>query len=536
MNAVDIEALFHQILVQIARQTQSPCGKVPRSYLFDKKSASHRMRHPPGSNLPDGRPTLLSMSNLEILFSEMPSDIRETLFPRPYDLGNRIPVARPSTKALKEEMQLEGSSAATVHGFQSTRKAIYELTGHQFDEYLKANPSKALKVMKTLMLLKECSFSHAFNFLRAPDKTTIPSFEVADSYAILNEYAISRTAYLNDMKAHLRLEIPVLRRAEIDFAYGHARDKLDRAENAILFTIKKLSKNNERRYQKYMSIAATVFETLSPPVSEERPLLPLDEQLYIHCSSLEFLNFAAAWPSVYIEQTPTRPLKTFDLQAAGLVDPDKGPRLCLEGLSEYVNERRDELLLALTHSLGEEVSAEALAESVALSKSLLSLWAAYRTEHRRRAFEDDFWFDPIMAFLALATVLHQKLHPTTDFEPFWHGKKTISGSLIAALQNYKFSHKPQDNVVPEAFTRVWLHHLDWFAHSLSGLLPVYETRLMITRHLMEGLLPFIRHHDTRLLRERMDEYRRLPQLIESKILEEEAASAVRPDYRQRYYW
>lgn len=512
------------VLAHIARITNTPPGKVPQSYLFDSAFARHRLSREGEPTTPDGRPTLYANSNLDALFDGMMPDIRKDLFPAEYDLGNDQVVATPSKGDLLKEMQREGYSTATEYGFQSTRKAIAGFTGHHFDEYFRADPSKSLKVQKRMMVLKEGSFSHAFDFLRAPAESSVGSFEVTDWHALQDDFAVSRVAFLADMKAHLRLEIPFDRRIQIDCAYSAARQEMNKVENSILRAIKKTSRGNLQRYQKHLLIANDTLNKLSTPALENQPLLPLDEQMYIHCSGLEFLNYAAAWPTVYKERSPALRLKTFSLQTAGLVDSDHGPALRLHQLPSYIQERKPQLLLALTQSLGSEVTEKQLTEAVSLSQSLLRIWASGRYG-RDAAITGDFDFHPVPAFVALVAVLHQKMYPVTDFQPFWHGKKSISGSLIAALEKYRFSEFAKDNTTAEAFTRVWQHHFMWFAHSFHGALPAYETKLAITRQLIKGLVPFVRYHDTALLAKRLDEYHRLPGIIVNEIDQVEAATA-----------
>jgi hypothetical protein len=537
------ERTIEEVLAQIARITNTAYGQVPRSYLFDQAYAGHRMSREGEPSSPGDGPTKYFESNLRVLFDQMSPEIRDALFPGirhalfpgQFNLGNGIEATAPTKNDLLIEMQREGSTTATEYGFQSTRKAIAGFTGHHFDAYFKAAPSKALKVQKTVMLLKESSFSHAFDFLQAPKDGDVGSFEVADSLALQDEYAVSRVAFLADMKEHLRLEIPLARRVEIDITYGFAREKLNATENAILKVLKAASKGSLQRYLRYLSITEGVLNELSAPSFIKQPFLPLDEQMYIHCSSLEFLNYAAAWPSVYRDRTPTWRLRTLNLQAAGLVDPDHGPRLRIEDLPIYIDRREQRLLLALNETLALEVSARQLAEAVVPSQALLQLWAAYRSSDGWSTIDNGFDFSPVQAFVALVAVIHQKLNPTTDFQPFWHGKKTISGSLIAALENYRFSAQAKDNVVPEAFTRVWDHHFQWFTHSFHSMLPIYESRLSITRGLTVGLLPFIRHHDTNLLVKRFAEYDRLPDVIANQIAQSEAAAVSRPYYGPRRY-
>lgn len=520
---------------EIAQRTGEPVGEVPRSYLFESRFANHRLeRNQIGYEI-DGELRFKFISNLQFLLGNVDEHQRKRLFPGPFDLGSDTPISAPTKEALTIEMQKLGYKSATVESFRTAKEQIAKFTGHHFDTHLRNAPLKSLKVLKTIMELKEYSFRHVYKFLTPPQHGDAGSLEVVHSHPLQDDAAVERVAFLADLKAHLGLEIPAERRQEIDNLYDPIRD----AANEVVKELNKVAAQYASgNFVRFELCLREVLKTLSElPAGElnSQPLLPLDEAMYIHCSSLEFLNYAVAQRPIYFEYSPNVKAKRLGLQIEGMPDFGNGPQLHIEAVSEFAKGNKTMLLSAIEQTLGYKPDAMFFDKALGLATTVLRMSKAYGSQPGAFVLLHGFWTDPISCVAALAAIYHQKHNPTKGFKPSWHGRKNISDNVLSALEAMKLSPNPCDNDVPEAFTRFWDHQFKWFNHALSGALDIYLLKLEVNQAVVDRLEPLLRQHDTKALAKRLEELRALPNTLDAKLKVAKKSSS-KPDYRPKTFY
>lgn len=517
---MSFEFKFHskeKLFGEIARWTGEPVGEVPRTYLFESRFANHRLERSQVAYKIDGETHLKFISNLQFLLGNLDEHQRKRLFPGPFDLGTDTPASDPTKEALTIEMQKLGYKSATVEGFRTAKEQIAKFTGHHFDTHVRNDPLKSLKVLKTIMELKEHSFRHVYKFLTPPQQDDGGSLEVVDSHPLQDDAAVERVAFLADLQAHLALELPAERRQEIDNLYDQIRDAAGKVVTELTKVAAQCAGGNFARFELYLREALNTLSELSTPEFNSQPLLPLDEAMYIHCRSLEFLNYAVAQRPIYFDYSPNVKAKRLGLQIEGLPDFGNGPQLRIEAVPEFAKSNETMLLSAIEQTLGYKPDPMFFNKAIGLATTVLRMSKAFGSPPGAFVLLHGFWTDPISCVAALAAVYHQKHNPTKGFRPNWHGRKNISDNVLSALEAIKLSPNPRDNDVPEAFIRFWDHQFKWFNHALSDALGIYLLKLEVNQAVVDGLEPFLRHHDTKALAKRLAEIRALPDALAAKI-------------------
>lgn len=521
---------------EIARRTGEPVDEVPRSYLFEPRFANHRLERSQVGYEIDGEPHFKFISNLRFLLDNVDEHQHKRLFPGPFDLGSDTPAPDPTKEALTIEMQKLGYTSATVEGFRSAKEQIAKFTGHHFDTHLRNDPLKSLKVLKTIMELKEHSFRHVYKFLTPPQQGDAGSFEVVDSHPLQDDAAVERVAFLADLQAHLALEIPVERRQEIDNLYDPIRDAAGEVVTELNKVVAQYADGNFARFELYLREALKTLSGLPAPEFNSQPLLPLDEAMYIHCRSLEFLNYAVAQRPIYFDYSPNVKAKRLGLQIEGLPDFGNGPQLRIEAFPDFAKGNETMLLSAIEQTLGYKPDPMFFDKAAGLASTVLRMSKAFESQPGAFVLLHGFWTNPISCVAALATVYHQKHNPTKGFKPNWHGRKNISDNVLSALEAIKLSPNPRDNDVPEGFIRFWNHQFKWFNHALSGALGIYLLKLEVNQAVVDGIEPFLRHHDTKALGQRLAEIRALPDTLAAKLQAAKEPPAQKPDYRPKTFY
>lgn len=525
-----------QLFGEIARRTGEPVGEVPRSYLFESRFAIHRLERSQVGYEIDGELHFHFISNLQFLLGNVNKRQCKRLFPGPFDLGGDTPASDPTKEALMIEMQKLGFKSATVEGFRTAKEQIAKFTGHHFDTHLRNAPLKTLKVLKTIMELKEHSFRHVYKFLTPPKHGDAGSFEVVESHPLQDDAAVERVAFLADLKAHLALEIPLERRQEIDNLYGPIRDAGQTVVAELQKVAKKYAGDNCALFELHLREALKTLSELPVPEFNSQPLLPLDEAMYIHCSSLEFLNYAVAQRPIYFDYSPNIKVKRFGLQIEGLPDFGDGPQLRIEEFPKFAKNNETMLLSAIEQTLGYKPDAMFFDKAVELALTVLRMSKAFEPQQGAFALVHGFWTNPFSCVAALTAVYHQKHNPTKGFKPNWHGRKNISDNVLSALEAIKLSPNPRDNYVPEGFSRFWGHQFKWFSHALVDGLDIYLLKLEVNQAVLDRLEPFLRHHDTKVLAQRQAEIRALPAALETKLQAAQKPPAQKPDYRSKPWY
>lgn len=521
---------------EIARRTGEAVGEVPRCYLLESRFANHRLERSQVGYEIDGEIRFKFISNLQFLLDNVDKHQRKKLFPGPFDLGSDTPASDPTKEALTIEMQKLGYKSATVEGFRTAKAQLAIFSGHHFDTHFRNDPLKSLKVLKTIMELKEHSFRHVYKFLTPPQHRGAGSLEVVDSHPLQDDAAVERVSLLADLQAHLALDIPVERRQKIDNLYDPIRDVAGEVVTELNKVVAQYADGNFAQFELFLREALNTLSELPAPEFNSQPLLPLDEAMYIHCRSLEFVNYAVAQRPIYFDYSPNVKAKRLGLQIEGLPDFGNGPQLHIEAFPEFAKGNETMLLNAIEQTLKYRPDPIFFEKAVGLATSVLRLSKSFGSKPGAFVLLRGFWTDPISCVAALAAVYHQKHNPTKGFKPNWHGRKNISDNVLSALEAIKLSPNPRDNDVPEGFIRFWDHQFKWFNHALSGALGIYLLKLEVNQAVLDQLEPFLRHYDTNALAQRLAEIRALPDALAAKLQAAKKPPEQKPDYRPKTFY
>ena len=143
---------FNKFFVASLQEELEGVDPFSSEYLFDRKYAQHRSEREMLGVPPRLR------SRLSFLLRDcMTDDRRENIFTGPYDLGNMKTVSREDNtyEKLMSALYSDRKEGIEVNDiFETIDKGIHRITGRKRHEYFKIDKSTALKVIKTLDLLR----------------------------------------------------------------------------------------------------------------------------------------------------------------------------------------------------------------------------------------------------------------------------------------------------------------------------------------------------------------------------------------------
>jgi hypothetical protein len=516
-------AAVKEMLLQSIDELPGLKGKgLCREYLLGRQYAAHRIGRVVGPK---------SRNVLQFLLDSPEEDERLRLYPENFDLGNMHSSGPATLAALKHELEPDKDkrTSALENFFRSARDHIPALTGHELAEYMELDSRKTLKVIKLLYQLNASTPVQLFSFLKPPSAARDASFEVATSHPIEHDKAVSATVLLADLTTQLAVELSPETRDDIEDLYVTLREKIDGIESGILRVAMQRSGGKAARLEKLLALVRDMLarQALVDDNSAGRQLLPLDEQLCLHCHGLEFLNYAQAHRDLVTMPAlaGTTPI------GANIASLDSAVLKYIKGrvnrpeipLSKFVPfaQSHDQLLIAiLSDYLGHKVRPSDYKEAVPLALRLIEIWVARVPGSGLLDLANDAIVQPMSLLAALAAVCHQQIEPT-QYYPYWHAQPNDRGNVISALG--KIDMRNFGSRVPEGFMRFWDHQIKWHGHALFGQQAIYEHKLAITQHFVVAFEHPVRSQNTDLLRKRIQDYAQLP-LRAAELLDQAVAN------------
>jgi hypothetical protein len=505
------------LLQQAAEAVGRPGAGLTRDYIFEPAYAAERSL---GAVLGRPRKTVL-----QYIFDQIDSDERDRVFPDPFDLGNLKAPKNPTKAALRAE--LEGSSDLDreededpENALRYIKEAIGTLTGHHYDAYFEKDPGKSLKVLKMLYILNRKVSDRMLSLLKPPAAAAEGSLEVANPYPL--EENIAASALLADLKAHLTLEMPSARRREIDELFDPFRDRIESISSNFITVVGARSRNDPDRMQALLGLTLQVLNQVKASDDGPMILLPLDEQLYIHCWVLEISHLVEVDRYLHEEKSPGlavkavgRQLRLLSASIQGKTTGQTNDQCVSVSELEAISVHHDrEIQTIMVESLGYKISATHYRKSIPLAEKLIRLWMGFNSPLKVLAFFQDFKVDPLMAVAAITSVAYHR-QERTKYRPYWLGQEFDRGRVIGALEKLDLGKSKTE--VEEEYNRFWTHQLAWFRHAMAGQLATYELSSTINHHLLVVFECVARRHDTELLRTRLNRYTRLPAQVAAFI-------------------
>jgi hypothetical protein len=510
------EIITKMLLQQAADAVGRPGAGLTREYIFEPKYAAERSL---GAVLGDRRKTVL-----QFIFDEIGAE-RVRIFPDPFDLGNFKEPESPTKAALRAELELSSDlglkeNEDPENALRYIKEAIETLTGHHYDAYFEKDPGKSLKVLKMLYILNRKVPDRMLSLLKPPAAAAEASLEVANPHPL--EENIAASALLADLKAHLTLEMPAARRREIDELLDPLRDRIERIRSDLVTVAGARSRNDPNRMQALLVLTLQFLNKVKASDDGPMILLPLDEQLYIHCWVLEISHLVEVNRYLHEEKSPGLAVKAIGRQlrllsasiqgkATGQTNDQCVPVSELEAILVHHNR---EIQTIMSESLGCKISATHFRKSIPLAEKLIRLWMGFKSPLQALAFFEDFKVDPLMAVAAITSVVYHR-QERTKYRPYWLGQEFERGRVIGALEKLNLGNRNTE--VEEEYNRFWTHQLDWFRHAMAGQLMTYELSSTINHHLLVVFERVARRHDTELLRTRLNRYTQLPAQVAAFI-------------------
>ncbi|MBD8566168.1 hypothetical protein IFU01_18070 [Oxalobacteraceae sp. CFBP 8763] len=504
------EIIKEMLLQQAAEAVGRPGAGLTREYIFEPRYAAERSL---GAILGAPRKTVL-----QYIFDEIDNDERDRVFPDPFDLGNLKAPKNPTKAALRAELERSSDlnreeDEDPENALRYIKEAIGTLTGHHYDAYFEKDPGKSLKVLKMLYILNRKVPDRMLSLLKPPASAAEASLEVANPHPL--EENIAASALLADLKGHLTLEMPAARRREIDELFDPLRDRIGSISSNLVKVAGARSRNERDRMQALLVLILQVLNQVKASDDGPMILLPLDEQLYIHCWALEISHLVEVDRYLHEEKSPGlavkevgRQLRLLSVSIQGKANAQANDQCVPVSELETISVHHGPQIQAIiVESLGYKISATHFRKSIPLAEKLIRLWMGFNSSLKVLAFFKNFKIDPLMAVAAITSVAYHR-QGRTKYRPYWLGQEFDRGRVIGALEKLDLGNSETE--VEEEYNRFWTNQLDWFRYAMAGQLRSYELSSTINHHLLVVFERVARRHDTELLRTRLNRYTQLP--------------------------
>lgn len=399
---------------------------------------------------------------------------RKTMFPSPFDLGNNTAVPQELFKltALVSDLCADQSipgAEASLETVKDIREKLAETLGRPI--YIEGT---ALKVIKLLYRLSRRESTQLFDLIKPPSADCFkPSLEFKDSYPI------KKSAYkqkglqdfvhlIADLKGYLSLELEPARLEAISTLI----DTLEAVMEPLLEEARRqLARWGVGRLQE---ISQALDELLDlSQWSKEDHNIPLDEDLYLYLTVLEFAHRGRVRPDIdsrmpQLEVTPIVQ-ELMDIIRRSLAEDEQG-RLVhrfypVDQLQVFFSEYKSELIAAVEKAVCVSLKGKKYATACRHATTLLMMRVLLRLMPRTTLI------DPAQVVAALCTVAYGMKHRKDTYKPHVHGEGNISGSLVGALNEAEHlisNGEDFTRVVREEYVTLWQEWLGWFESALVG--------------------------------------------------------------------
>ncbi len=420
----------------------------------------------------DGPQSLLEA----VLRTELTDEDRANMFPTPLDLGTGKESA-PADRTYQAIADVVARQTGEHQGaigdeyVKSTAKAIAQVTGFPYAAHRNQNADIAARVLKLFVYMKRARSSSLLSMIEAPEEGRLSSLELTNPYPLGVENQ-KRHLYA-DLKAYVSAEIEPCRRREIDTVFLPLRECLDSFLDELLWRTclapgddgrqPTVDESIRRTGRASIVLAALWGDEIDVP---SRSLLRLDEQVYVHLLSLDFVHYAQSILWVRSKLPARRAIRPSAREIASV-------RTCIrpEHFKEEVGELGP-LKWLLEIATRAPVDQAAFEESAKLAGSVLGHYLGGLT------IDPDAEADSLLATACLCVALDLKEGRVPDFKPYVHGQGGIGGSVRAAIRSGV-------NEKHEEFERICTEMVDWYRADLLGQTALHQAREDL-RYLVAG--------------------------------------------------
>ena len=439
----------------------------------------------------NGRITLLDA----LLRAELSDEERLRMFPTPLDLGrhDKLESSQITYQAIADTVaqQLTLDSAGFDERYvKQTAETITELVGFPFSNYRDCDPELAARVLKLFVYLKKTQGPGVLGMLKPPGGKKRPSLELTNPYA--QGVSDERRLLYSDIKSYLSARIPLDRLAEIDTCFDRLRPELGSFLGLVMRQVQDAPQPNGR----YVTVddacerlrqAADVYGTLLAPLSAvQKVFLPLDEQLYIHIRSLEFLHY-----SEFMRQLRCKELIRADVRPAVQKFHGSKVKARYQDLQEET-EAYMPLLRVVEYAFDQAIAPDQFRRVILTGSHVLRHYLQVRTIDPEASAD----FRLVAAILCFAMDLETNRVP--QFKPHIHGQSNISGSIMGAMRSGV-------NERHEEFERICSECVDWYQAALTDQLEMHSACHDLMELFEQIVAGLCRSHNTEFIASFLDQ-------------------------------
>lgn len=433
---------------------------------------------------PDGgRVTVLEA----VLRADLSDAERQCIFPTALDLGRLEPLRREQRtyQAIAEAVAAQRPSDSVEldeRYVKQTAKSVADLAGFPFSSYRERDPDLAARVLKLFVFLKKTYGPGVIGMLQPPGGTQRPSLELSNPY--VPGTGDDRRRRYAEVLSYVSVQIPPVRRAAIDAAFGRLRPALGKFLGRVQRHIVNTPLTGTGRFpepqdaRRRLQQAAEIYmrRFAVPEANEARVLLPLDEQLYVYLLSLDFLHYAE-----FMQQMRNREFLRVKVQPA--VKKFRGSRVAAtwHGLRAHADEYMP-LLKVVAYALGETIEPNQFRRAILRGSDVLRHYLQGRTLDQNATAD----FRLLTATLCFAMEL--ETGRVSDYKPYVHGQGNISGSVSGAMRD-------QVNARHEEFERICAESVDWYQAALIDQVELHQTCHDLNRLVEDLVVRACQSHD-----------------------------------------
>lgn len=420
-------------------------------FMWDPRHAELRF----GAFLTEnGRITVLEA----VLRANLSKAERQSIFPTVLDLGRQEPL-RPEqrtygaiAKAVAEQLP-DDLAVLDERYVKQTAERLGDLLGFPFSSYREQDPDLAARVLKLFVFLKRVYGPGVIGMLEPPGDGQRPSLELTNPFS--RGGGIERRQRYAEVCAYVSAQLSPDCRATIDTVFRRLRPALGSFLSRVLNQIYNTPimcnghfprpQDACRRLRQAAEVYAHRFA-----VSDEHKVpifLPLDEQLYVHLLSLEFLHYAE-----FMRELRGRQLLRADIQPAVKVFQNSQVMTTYDELQTnpdaYMPLRR-----VVEYAFGETIGESQFRRAILRGSDVLRHYLQCRTLNPNATAD----FRLVTAALCFAMDL--ETGRVSDFKPHVHGQGNISGSVSGAMRDWVSARN-------EEFERICSESVDWYQAAL----------------------------------------------------------------------
>lgn len=407
---------------------------------------------------PSGRITVLDA----VLRANLTDEERHRIFPTPLDLGRheRLEPSQRTYQAIansvtKQLMLREDLDETYV---KQTAVSIGKLAGFPFESYRERNPDLAARVLKLFVYLKKHHGSGVVGMLKSPGR---PSLELTNPYLYGADNPKRRL--FADIKSYLSAQIPPERLASIDACFACLRPELGRFIDVILQQIHNIpcSPGGEPptmrdAYNRIQRGADIYKECLVKHTADlSKSILPLDEQLYVHLQSLDFLHYTE-----FMRQVREMQLIRPDVQPAVMHFRNSNVKAHSHDLERNPNAYMP-MRPVVEYAFRDTIDPAQFKRAIVLGSHVLR----HYFQGRMLDANAIAGFRLVAAALCFAMDLEAGRIP--HFKPYIHGQSNISGSVLGAVLD-------KVNGRHEEFERICSESVDCYQAALIGQTELHD--------------------------------------------------------------